>query len=166
MSTTCGPACPGCRGPSAHATFAGVTPPVIERWIEIIDTGRTDQLPDLLAQDAVFSSPAVFTPQEGRAKAAAYLVAAAKMFAGTGFRYVEKWYSDRSAVLEFVADIDGVHVNGVDIIHWNDAGEITSVKVMLRPIKALQAVISQMGKLLQQSDAADAGPTGQRRESI
>jgi hypothetical protein len=134
-----------------------VTPPVIERWIGIIDTCRTDGLRDLLAQDAVFYSPAVFTPQEGRAKAAAYLAAAAKLFADTGFRYVEKWYSEHSAVLEFVADIGGIHVNGVDMIHWNDDGEITSVKVMLRPLKALQTVIPEMAKLLQRGDAAPMG---------
>ncbi len=131
-----------------------MTPPVIERWIEILDTGRTEELRDLLAEDAVFSSPAVFTPQEGRAKAVAYLAAAAKLFAGTGFRYVEKWYAEHSAVLEFVAEVDGIHVNGIDMIHWNDDGKITSVKVMLRPLKALQVVIPEMGRLLQHGDAA------------
>ncbi len=127
-----------------------MTPPVIQRWIEIIDLGRTDELHDLLAEDDVFYSPAVFAPQEGRAKAFAYLAAAAKLFADTGFRYIEKWYADRSAVLEVVADVNGIHVNGVDMIHWNDDGKITSAKVMLRPIKALQTVIPEMGKLLQQ----------------
>ncbi len=134
-----------------------MTPPVIQRWIEIIDTGRTNELNDLLAEDAVFYSPAVFTPQKGKATAVAYLIAAAKLFADTGFRYVEKWYSDHSAVLEFAADIEGIHVNGIDMIHWNDDGEITSVKVMLRPIKALQAVIPEMGKLLQEGGTAPAG---------
>ncbi|MEY8017493.1 nuclear transport factor 2 family protein [Mycobacterium sp. HUMS_12744610] len=126
---------------------------MIERWIEIVDTGRTDELRDLLAEDAVFLSPAVFTPQEGRDKAVAYLAAAAKLFSGNGFRYIEKWYAERSAVLEFVADVDGIHVNGIDMIHWNDDGKITSVKVMLRPLKALQAVIPEMGRLLQQPEA-------------
>ena len=127
---------------------------MIQRWIEIIDTGRTDELHELLADDAVFYSPAVFTPQEGRAKAAAYLAAAAKLFADTGFRYVEKWYADHSAVLEFVADIDGIHVNGIDMVHWNDDGKITSVKVMLRPLKALQTVVPELGRLLQQGGSA------------
>ncbi len=126
---------------------------MIERWIEIVDTGRTDGLRDLLAEDAVFRSPAVFTPQAGRDKAVAYLVAAAKLFSGNGFRYVEKWYSERSAVLEFVAEVDGIHVNGIDMIHWNDDGKITSVKVMLRPLKALQTVIPEMGRLLQHPGA-------------
>ncbi|TVS82968.1 nuclear transport factor 2 family protein [Mycobacterium helveticum] len=124
---------------------------MIERWIEILDTGRTDELRDLLTADAVFRSPAVFTPQEGRDKAVAYLAAAAKLFAGNGFRYVEKWYGEHSAVLEFVAEVDGIHVNGIDMIHWNDDGRITSVKVMLRPLKALQVVIPEMGRLLQQA---------------
>jgi hypothetical protein len=60
-------------------------------------------------------------------------------------------------VLEFVADIDSIHINGIDMIHWNDDGKITSVKVMLRPIKALQTVIPEMGKLLQQGDTAPTG---------
>ncbi len=124
---------------------------MIERWIEILDTGRTDELRDLLTADAVFRSPAVFTPQEGRDKAVAYLAAAAKLFAGNGFRYVEKWCGEHSAVLEFVAEVDGIHVNGIDMIHWNDDGRITSVKVMLRPLKALQVVIPEMGRLLQQA---------------
>lgn len=131
---------------------------MIQRWIEIVDTGHTNELHGLLAEDAVFYSPAVFTPQEGRAKAVAYLAAAAQLFAGSGFQYIEKWYADHSAVLEFIADIDGIHVNGVDMIHWNDDGKITSVKVMLRPIKALQAVVPEMGKLLQQGDTAPTGP--------
>ena len=128
-----------------------MTPPVIQRWIDIIDSGRTSELGDLLAEDAVFYSPAVFTPQVGRAKTAAYLTAAAKLFAGTGFHYVEQWYGERSAILEFAAVIDGIHVNGIDMIHWNDDEKIISVKVMMRPLKALQAVVPEMGKLLQPS---------------
>ena len=80
-----------------------------------------------------------------------------ELFADTDFQYVAKWNADHSAVLEFVADIDGIHVNGIDMIYWNDDGKITSVKVMLRPIKDLQAVIPEMGKLLQQGDIAPTG---------
>ena len=125
-----------------------MTPPVIQRWIDIIDNGRTDELDKILAEDAVFYSPAVFTPQEGRAKTLAYLPAAAKLFGDSDFRYVNQWYGQCSAVLEFVADIDGIHVNGVDVIHWNDDERITEFKVMLRPLKALQAVIPAMAELL------------------
>jgi SnoaL-like domain len=128
-----------------------MTPPVIARWIDMIDNGRTDGLEALLAQDAVFYSPAVFTPQQGRATTLAYLTAAVKLFGDSNFRYVGQWFADRSAVLEFVADIDGVYVNGVDVIHWNDDDEIVEFKVMLGPLKALQAVMPAMAALLQNS---------------
>jgi hypothetical protein len=125
-----------------------MTPPVIARWIDIIENGRTSELEDLLTDDAVFSSPAVFTPQEGRAKTVAYLSAAAKVFGDTDFHYVEKWYNERSAILEFVATVDGKYVNGIDMIHWNDDDKIVSVKVMVRPLKGLQALMPKMAELL------------------
>ena len=125
-----------------------MTPPVIQRWIDIIDNHRPDELDGLLAEDAVFYSPAVFTPQEGRAKTAMYLRAAEKMFAGTDFHYVGQWFSDRSAVLEFAATIDGSYVNGIDMIAWNDDEQIVSFKVMMRPFKGLQAIMPKMAELL------------------
>lgn len=128
-----------------------MTPLVVQRWIDIIDNGRTDGLEALLAENAVFYSPAVFTPQEGRATTLAYLTAAVKVLGGSNFRYVAQWFADRSAVLEFVADLDGIHVNGVDVIQWNDDDEIVEFKVMLRPLKALQAVMAAMAAQLQNS---------------
>ena len=122
--------------------------PVIERWLGVIENGQTADLDDLLAEDAIFYSPAVFTPQRGRATAAAYLRAAEQMFAGTGFHYVNTWIDTHSAVLEFAAEVDGVAVEGVDILHWNDAGQLTTVKVMIRPFKAIQTVVAKMAELL------------------
>jgi ketosteroid isomerase-like protein len=127
-----------------------MTPPLIDRWISIIETGSTDDLDALLADDAVFYSPAVFTPQEGKALTSKYLKAAAKLFDDTDFHYVEQWYSERSAILEFVATVNGIHVNGIDMIHWNDGEQIVSFKVMLRPFKGLQVIMPGMAELLQQ----------------
>ena len=124
-------------------------PPVLERWFEIIESDGGGDVEELLAEDAVFYSPAVFTPQRGRAEAAAYLRAARKLFAGANFRYVGKWFDAHSAVLEFAAEIDGLTVEGIDMIHWNADGEIVSVKVMIRPLKALQAIVPKMAGLLQ-----------------
>lgn len=124
-------------------------PPVIERWLAVIDSGDTAQLEDMLTADAVFYSPAVFTPQRGRALAVGYLRAAEYMFRDTGFHYVEKWFGENSAVLHFSAEVDGLSVEGVDMIHWDDDGLITSVKVMIRPFKALQGIIARMAELLQ-----------------
>ena len=125
-----------------------MTTPVIDRWLDVIENGQTDDLNDMLAEDAVFYSPAVFAPQCGRATAAAYLRAAEHMFAGTGFHYVNKWIDTHSAVLEFAAQVDGISVEGVDILHWNDEGQLTSVKVMIRPFKAIQTVVAKMAELL------------------
>jgi hypothetical protein len=126
-----------------------MTPPVIQRWIDIIDNHRPDELDDLLADDVVFYSPAVFSPQEGKTKTAMYLRAAEKMFAGADFHYVGQWFGERSAVLEFAATIDGMYVNGIDMIAWNDEDRITSFKVMMRPFKGLQAIMPKMAELLQ-----------------
>jgi len=123
-------------------------PPVIERWLQVIGNWQTSQLTDLLAEDAVFYSPAVFTPQRGRATVLAYLHAAEQMFSATNFHYVQKWYGEDSAVLHFAADVDGLSLEGIDMIHWDDAGKITSIKVMIRPFTALQAVIGKMAELL------------------
>ncbi|MFY9919136.1 MAG: nuclear transport factor 2 family protein [Mycobacterium sp.] len=125
-----------------------MTPPVIARWIDIVESGKTSELESLLAVDAVFYSPAVFSPQEGLDTTLAYLTAAAKVFSDTDFHYVEKWYGERSAILEFAATIEGKYVNGIDMIHWNDDEKIVAVKVMVRPLKGLQALMPKMAELL------------------
>lgn len=125
-----------------------MTPQVIQRWIDYIGDHDPAVLDELLAEDVVFYSPAVFSPQQGRAKTAMYLNAAAKLFGGTDFHYVQQWYGERSAVLEFAATLDGVVVNGIDMIHWDEDGRIVSFKVMIRPFKGLQAVIPRMAELL------------------
>jgi hypothetical protein len=125
-------------------------PPVVARWLRLVEGGEYEggELEEMLIEDAVFRSPAVFTPQRGRAVTAAYLRAAARMFAGTDFHYLETWYAPDSAVLHFAAQVDGLSVEGIDMIHWNRDGQITSFTVMIRPFKALQGVIAKMAELL------------------
>ncbi|MEE3062452.1 MAG: nuclear transport factor 2 family protein [Actinomycetota bacterium] len=125
-----------------------MTAPAISRWLEFIERGELDVLDSLIADDAVFYSPAVFTPQQGKKLVAKYLLAAERMFHGTDFHYVGQWKTERSAVLEFAVNIDGVHVEGIDIIAWNTHDQITSVKVMVRPLQGLQHVVTKMGELL------------------
>lgn len=81
----------------------------IDQWHHIVATGDLAALDELIGDDAVFSSPAVFTPQHGKAKTLMYLQAALKVFSGKDFRYIEEWHGRDSAVLEFVAELDGVH---------------------------------------------------------
>jgi hypothetical protein len=126
-----------------------MTSTVISRWHEFIGGGHDPAvLDDLLADDAVFWSPALFRPQEGRAKTAMYLTAAAKVFGPTDFHYVGEWYAPDSAVLEFTADLDGTTVDGIDMITWNSEEKIVAFKVMIRPYTGLQAVMGRMAELL------------------
>lgn len=99
--------------------------------------------------DAVFESPVVHTPQRGREITYRYLVSAMHVLGGEGFRYVGEWKSANGAVLEFERDIDGVRINGVDMISWNDAGQITHFKVMVRPLKAINLLHQLMAAQLQ-----------------
>jgi SnoaL-like protein len=127
-----------------------MTPPVIQRWSELVDKADPSGLDELLADDAVFYSPAIFSPQQGKATTAVYLSAAIRLLTdGKNFSYTNKWYAERSAVLEFTAEVDGMYVNGVDIVEWNDDDKIVSFKVMLRPFKGLQTVMGRMAELLQ-----------------
>jgi hypothetical protein len=122
---------------------------VLDRWHRIIANRDTGTLPELLADDVVFQSPAVHSPQAGKAITLKYLEAAARLLINEHFRYVEEWPSGRSAVLEFETKLGDIEVNGVDMIRWNDAGLITGFKVMVRPVKALQTLMPLMARELQ-----------------
>lgn len=126
-----------------------MTPAPIQQWHAYMDTLDAATLKDLLTEDVVFESPVVHTPQAGRAITMKYLLGAAAVLNNDSFHYENAWYSDNGAVLEFVTVIDGIKVNGVDIIHWNDAGKIDHFKVMVRPLKAINMVHGKMGAMLQ-----------------
>ena len=128
-------------------------PPTIDRWHRIALERRGDELAGILADDCVFESPVVHTPQKGKAIVEAYLRGALQVLNTDHFRYGDEWYSEKSAVLEFFSEIDGITINGVDIITWNDAGLITHFKVMVRPLKAVNKLHEMMGRELQRSAA-------------
>ncbi|AMO99164.1 snoaL-like domain protein [Collimonas arenae] len=121
----------------------------IERWHEIVKSRDTASLKALLADDVVFESPVVHTPQHGRVITAKYLAAALHVLNNGTFRYLNEWLGPHSAVLEFETTCDGILVNGVDIITWNDQGLITRFKVMIRPLKAINKIHEMMGRMLQ-----------------
>ena len=97
----------------------------------------------------MFLSPVVHTPQRGKALATMYLAGAVKVFGNDSFRYVREIVGDSDAMLEFETEIDGILVNGVDILRWNDAGRIVEFKVMLRPLKAVNLIHAKMAAMLQ-----------------
>jgi hypothetical protein len=124
------------------------TPKAIARWHQLVAARDLSGLDDLLADEVIFQSPAVHTPQVGKAVTRRYLDAAQQVLMNDSFRYVGEWFGERSAVLEFETAIDGLQLNGVDMIHWDEADRIVRFKVMVRPFKALQAVIGRMAELL------------------
>jgi hypothetical protein len=121
----------------------------IEMWHRLVEKRDTHGLDALIADEAVFYSPVVHTPQVGKVITKQYLVAAFHVFFNESFRYVRELRGDRDAILEFEVNLDGITVNGVDMIKWNEAGKITEFKVMLRPLKAVNLIHQKMGETLQ-----------------
>jgi len=118
-------------------------------WHRYMASGDPDLLADLLAEDAVFHSPVVHTPQEGREKVMQYLLAAGQVFSsGSGFRYLRELVDGPEACLEFAATIDGIAVNGIDLIRFDMDGRIVDFKVMVRPLKAINKVWEMMAAQL------------------
>jgi len=122
-------------------------PPALRAWHAVAESGDPALLADLLAEDVEFRSPAVFRPQPGRELATWYLTAAILVL-GPSLRYVHEWHDGSSAVLEFEAELDGVYVQGVDMLRWNSADKLISFTVMVRPMRALEKLIELMSRQL------------------
>ena len=116
----------------------------LARWHAVVTARDPAGLPELVADDAVFRSPAVHASQEGRDTVVAYLTAAFTVL-GPDLTYRREWLGEDSAVLEFTTEVGGREVHGIDMITWGDDGLITDFTVMVRPMKGLQAVVEEMG---------------------
>ena len=138
----------------------------VEAWHAHVRDVKEETLDELLADDVVFLSPVVHTPQVGKAVTKLYLMAAFNVFPGEDakkapvgggdgekpsgkFQYVREVVGTHDAVLEFETEVDGIFVNGVDMITWNDDGRITEFKVMIRPLKAIQKIHANMAAMLE-----------------
>ena len=126
----------------------------LERWHGVVKTRDPAALAALLAQDVVFHSPVVHTPQRGHALTMAYLMGAMQVLNNASFRYERQIAGERDALLEFTTEIDGIQVNGIDLIRWGDDGRIVDFKVMVRPLKGMQILHQRMGEMLQQMGQA------------
>jgi hypothetical protein len=126
----------------------------LARWHAYMEGGSDPALlADLLADDAVFHSPVVHTPQAGKPVVMAYLVAASHVLGNDKFHYVRELVDGNEMMLEFVTELDGITINGVDIIRWNDDGKISDFKVMVRPLKAINKVWEMMAAQLEKAKA-------------
>ena len=122
-------------------------PAALRAWHAIVAARDPALLIDLLADDVEFRSPAVFAPQQGKALTTLYL-SGALVVLGPSLRYVSEWYDDSSAVLEFEASLDGVYVQGVDILRWNADSKLISFTVMVRPLRGLEKLVELMARQL------------------
>ena len=131
----------------AEAVDANARPAPLAAWHVVAAALDPAGLDALLADDVVFRSPAVYEPQRGKAVTTAYLSAALDVL-GPSLRYVAEWADERSAVLEFEADLDGTFVQGVDMLRWGPDGRLTEFTVLVRPVRGLQALIERMARRL------------------
>ncbi len=125
-----------------------MTTTTLDRWHQLVRERNARGIDALLADEVVFHSPVVHRPQVGRALTRMYLAAAMQVLANPSFRYVREVIGSHDAVLEFEVDVDGIVVNGVDMLRWNDAGLIIDFKVMVRPLKAINLLQQKMAELL------------------
>ena len=128
----------------------------LDRWHEMLEARDVSRLDEVLAEDSVFLSPIVHSPQEGRELTKFYLTGAFNVF-NDSFHYIKEVVTAEHAVLEFVCDLDGIVVNGVDIITFDEEGKIVEFKVMIRPLKAVNLLHAKMKAMLEQLSGAQAG---------
>jgi len=124
------------------------TPAPLRVWHRLVETHDISLLDDLLADQVVFHSPVVHTPQVGKAIVTLYLSGAMQVLNNASFAYVRELVFGNEALLEFELEIDGTYMNGVDLIRWNDDGKIIDFKVMVRPLKAVNLIHQKMGEML------------------
>lgn len=125
---------------------------VVETWHRFLAGELPEVLDSLLADDVVFYSPIVYTPQRGKDVTAMYLRAAAQTLPGDpaagAFRYTKQLLAGDVAMLEFETIVGGKYVNGIDIIRCDDTERIVESRVMIRPLQAVNAVHEQMREML------------------
>jgi hypothetical protein len=121
----------------------------LDIWHDMLRNRDLGRLDEVLAEDCVFLSPIVHTPQQGRELTALYLNGALNVFNET-FVYVKEVVTPQHAVLEFTCDLEGIVVNGVDIMTFNEEGRIVEFKVMVRPLKAVNLMHAKMKAMLEQ----------------
>jgi len=131
-----------------------MTMTALDKWYGYMKSHDHAALWDLLHPDAVFESPVVHTPQRGRDITFKYLASAEQVLGGPGFKYIGEWRSDTGAVLEFENEIEGIKINGVDIITFSADDRIIHFKVMVRPLKGMNLLHRLMGEQLAQAAKA------------
>jgi len=116
----------------------------VDLWHQMLNSRKPEMLNDLLGDDVVFHSPVVHSPQVGKAITLKYLTAAFYVLYNDSFKYVREIISDHHAALEFSVKIEGIFVNGIDLITWDENDKIIDFKVMIRPLQAINLIHHKM----------------------
>lgn len=120
----------------------------LDFWHEMIAKNDLGQLHAIVHPDAVFRSPmahAAYSPAPALIMALSTVI---QVF--ENFTYHRQLASDDGLnfVLEFSADIGDKKLRGVDLIRFDEQGQIVEFEVMVRPMSGLQALGAEMGKRL------------------
>jgi SnoaL-like protein len=121
---------------------------IIDAWHRVALSGDCTALDHMIHDDAVFESPVVHTPQRGKAMTIKYLTAAVATLRNPSFAFVGEWSGDKSVIVELKCEIEGIAINGIDMISFDESGLITHFKVMIRPLKALTLLQRKMAETL------------------
>ena len=121
----------------------------ISKWHDVVRNQDLNLLKSILADNIIFYSPVVFTPQKGKDLTFLYLMAAAQVFNNKSFTYTKEIINENHATLEFELVINGIEINGIDLITWNEAGLIVEFKVFIRPLQGVNVIHKMMQQMLE-----------------
>lgn len=125
----------------------------LETWHNFVKTRNIEDLDDFIDDEVILYSPVVFTPIEGKFMVMMYLIAASQIIANDKFEYVREVFDKENGVLEFITKIDGITVEGVDMVRFTEEGKLKELKVMLRPLKAVNIVHQKMGEYIEKMNS-------------
>ena len=122
------------------------TQQALSQWHQLVLERNMDILNQLLAEDVVFRSPIAFTPYPG--KPVVYFILSTVIGIFEDFRYHRELISadGLNVVLEFSANIGDKQLKGIDMIRFNEQGQIVDFEVMIRPKSGLEALANLMGQ--------------------
>ncbi|WP_339548114.1 nuclear transport factor 2 family protein [Pseudomonas sp. RA_35y_Pfl2_P32] len=120
----------------------------LAQWHAMLDTRDLRALPQLLAAEAVFRSPMAHTPYPGAPVVAMILNTVFQVFEDFTYHRELASADGLNVVLEFSARVGDKQLKGIDMIRFNEEGEIVEFEVMVRPMSALQALGDEMGRRL------------------
>ena len=121
----------------------------IQKWHQVVQEKNFKLLSEILDESVTFFSPVVFHPQKGKEITLKYLSAVAILFNVESFTYTHEIITENMASLEFELELDGIYINGLDLITWNDEQKITEFKVFIRPLQGVNKLHEFMGIALE-----------------